>query len=106
MFYVGNNGAFDRIARGLLKELKKTYNINYYVALAYIPQKADGEDYSDSIYFDELNLKPHRLRIVERNKLMINRSDIVVTYVTHITGGAAKFKALAEKKGKMVINVS
>ena len=106
MFYVGNNGAFDRIARGLLKELKKTYNINYYVALAYIPQKADGEDYSDSIYFDELNLKPHKLRIVERNKLMINRSDIVVTYVTHITGGAAKFKALAEKKGKMVINVS
>ena len=51
-------------------------------------------------------LRPHKLRIVERNKWMINRADIVVTYVTHITGGAAEFKALAEKKGKMVINVS
>ncbi len=105
MFYVGNNGAFDRIARELLKEFKKTHKINYYVILAYIPQKTDNNDYSDSIYFDELNSKPYKARIVERNKLMINKSDIVVTYVTHITGGAYEFKALAERKGKIVINI-
>ena len=39
MFYVGNNGSFDSMVRGLLREFKKTHNINYYVALAYIPQK-------------------------------------------------------------------
>lgn len=105
-FYVGNNGAFDRMARELLKEFKETHNIDYCVVLAYIPQKTDGDDYTDSIYFDELNSKPYRARIVERNKLMINKSDIVVTYVTHITGGAAEFKALAERKGKIVINIS
>ena len=106
IFYVGNNGAFDRIARDLLKEIKKTHKINYYVVLAYIPQKNNGYDYSDTVYFDELNFKPQRLRIVERNKLMINKSDIVVTYVTHITGGAAEFKAFAQRKGKTVINIS
>ena len=106
IFYVGNNGSFDRMVRNLLKELKKTHKINYYVVLAYIPQKADGNDYSDSIYFDELNSKPYRARIIERNKLMINKSDIVVTYVTHITGGAYEFKTLAEKTGKKVINIS
>ncbi len=106
MFYVGNEGSFDRMARELLKELKTTHRINYYVVLAYIPQKPDDNDYTDSIYFDELNSKPHRVRIIERNKLMINKSDVVVTYVTHITGGASEFKALAERKGKMVINVS
>lgn len=105
MFYVGNNGAFDRMVRNLLKEFKTTYNINYYVVLAYIPQKTDDNDYTDSIYFDELNVKPYRVRIVERNKLMIEKSDFVVTYVTHITGGAAEFKALAERKGKIVINI-
>ncbi len=106
MFYVGNNGAFDRMARELLREFKKTHKINYYVVLAYIPQKKDDNDYSDSIYFDELNTKPHRVRIIERNKLMIDKSDIVITCVSNITGGAAKFKALAEKRGKIVINIS
>lgn len=105
IFYVGNNGSFDRITRALLKELKKTYKINYYVVLAYIPQKRDDEDYTDSIYFDELNSRPYKTRIVERNKLMIDKADIVVTYVKHITVGAAEFKALAVKKGKIVIDI-
>ena len=39
MFYVGNNGAFDRMVREILKEVKNKYNINYYVVLAYIPKK-------------------------------------------------------------------
>ena len=106
MFYVGNNGAFDRMVRELLKELKKTHKINYYVVLAYIPPKNDDNDYTDSIYFDELNSKPYKARIIERNKLMIKKSDIVITYVTHITGGAYECKALAERSGKMVINIS
>ena len=106
MFYVGNNGSFDSMVRSLLKELKKTHHIQYYVVLAYIPKNKDGNDYSDSIYFDELSLKPYRIRIAERNKLMIEKSDVVVTYVTHITSGAYKLKIFAEKKGKTVIELS
>ena len=106
IFYVGNNGSFDRITRALLKELKKAYKINYYVVLAYIPQIRDDEDYTDSIYFDELNSKPYKTRIIERNKIMINKADIVVTYVTHITGGASRFKDYAIRKNKIVINIS
>ena len=105
-FYIGNNGAFDRMARELLKELKNTYKINYCVALAYIPKKQMGDDYTDTIYYDELNTVPYRLRIIERNKLMLEKSDIVVTYVAKIIGNAADFKALAERKGKTVINIS
>ena len=36
---------------------------------------------------------------------MLERADFVITYVTHITGGAADFKDLAERKGKTVINL-
>ena len=105
MFYVGNNGNFDHMVRETLKELKNFYNINYYVVFAYIPKKDIYSNYEDSIYFDELNFKPYKVRIVERNKLMLQKSDIVVTYVAEITGGAAEFKRLAERKGKLVINI-
>jgi hypothetical protein len=37
---------------------------------------------------------------------MIKQSDVVVTYVTHNFGGAAQFKEMAEKQGKMVIELS
>ena len=40
MFYVGNQGRFDSIVRGVLRELKVEYpQINYAVVLAYMPGK-------------------------------------------------------------------
>jgi len=37
---------------------------------------------------------------------MLEQADIVITYVKYIVGGAQKFNALAEKKGKTVINIA
>ena len=37
---------------------------------------------------------------------MIEAADIVVTYVKHSWGGAAKYKLLAEKKNRRVIEIS
>lgn len=37
---------------------------------------------------------------------MIEQSDYVVTYVKYTIGGASKFKELAEKKKKIVINIA
>ena len=47
-FYVGNQGRFDTIARGVLQELKDEYpQINYTVVLAYMPgRQMDYDDYS------------------------------------------------------------
>ncbi len=36
---------------------------------------------------------------------MINQSDYVVTYVWKTWGGASKFKEIAEKKNRTVINL-
>ena len=51
MFYVGNQGRFDAIVRGVLRELKKEYpQINYAVVLAYMPGKqVEYDDYSDTM---------------------------------------------------------
>ncbi len=49
---------------------------------------------------------PKRFAISWRNKWMIEQSDVVVTYVTHGFGGAWQFKALAQRQGKTVIELS
>ena len=108
-FYVGNNGQFDFFVRKNLKALQKLYpQIDYAVVLAYMPrEKKETEfyDYSDTIFPDGLENVPPRFAISKRNEWMIKNSDYVVTYVKYIVGGAAKFKSLAETKGKKVIEI-
>ena len=110
LFYVGNNGNFDSMVRKTLKDLKLNYShINYTVVLAYIPYKQakfDYTDYSDTMLPDNFENVPPKYAIIKRNRWMIEQSDTVVTYVKHSVGGAAQFKALAEKSGKWVINLA
>lgn len=98
------------MVRRNLKSLKLNYpNINYAVVLAYLPCKKNElyyEDYSDTIYPDGLENTLPKYSISKRNRWMIDKSDYVVTYITHTWGGAAQFKELAEKKGKTVINLA
>ena len=108
-FYVGNQGGFDSMVYSELKKLAEIYpHIAYSVVLAYMPgKKQDYEfvDYEHTLYPDGLESVPPRFAIEKRNKIMLERSDIVVTYVRTSFGGAAKFKEFAEKKKKQVINL-
>ncbi|MBQ7095915.1 MAG: hypothetical protein IJN80_05655 [Clostridia bacterium] len=105
LFYVGNQGNFDRMVRKVLKQLQLIYpHISYYVVLAYLPCSFQ-EGYGDTIYPDGLERIPPRFAIDKRNRWMLDRCDYVITYVEYPFGGAAKFKALAEKRGKTVINL-
>ena len=106
-FFVGNHGQFDIMVRGLLKKLNLIYpQIKYSVVLAYFPTKKSDEDFSDTCFPEALAAVPPRFAIDKRNRWLIEKSDIVVTYVCHSYGGAARYKALAEKKGKTVINIA
>lgn len=106
-FYVGNQGNFDRMTCSLLSELQATHNIRYEVVLAYLPQKEDGVfDDGHTILPEGIETAPQRFAIDRRNRWMIDHSDIVVVYVTRSLGGAAKFKALALRKKKTVIELA
>ena len=105
MFYVGNQGQFDAYVRGILRKLAVKYpTISYAVVLAYMPQQANEyEDYSDTMLPEGIeNIHP-RYAISWRNKWMLDRSDFVISYVTHSWGGAAKYVADAKRHGKIVI---
>ncbi len=108
-FYVGNQGHFDFMVKRVLQETRKRYpHIIFSVVLAYMPQEKNewsDEGYEDSEFPAELANVPRRFAIDKRNHWMIERSDFVVTHVTHSTGGAAKFKEIAQRKKKRVINI-
>ena len=105
MFYVGNKGVFDRLVRSTLRELRQEYpQIDYAVVLDRLPGKQQ-EDFSDTLLPEGIETVPPRFAIAWRNKWMLRRADFVVTYVTHPTGGAAQFAELAERQGKIVINI-
>lgn len=106
-FYVGNQGNFDAMVCSLLLELAQIYPIHYAVVLVYLPKENDPSlDGSHTILPDGFESVPPRFAIDYRNRWMINHSDIVVTYVRSPIGGAVKFKALAEWKGKTVVETA
>lgn len=107
VFYVGNQGQFDSMVYSVLKELKTKYpQIRYTVVLAYMPDEHIKEVYGeDTLYPEGLETVPKKFAINKRNEWMILNSDISVCYVYKTTGGAAKFKGKAEKKGLRIISL-
>ena len=104
LFYVGNHGNFDAMVRRQLEDLSKTYPIKYYVVLAYMPGK-NAEPDEHSILPEGIETVPRRFAINYRNKWMLTKSDIVVTYFTRNFGGAWEFKQLAESKEKILMQL-
>ncbi len=109
LFYVGNQGSFDLMIYDLLKELKNQYpSIQYNVVFAYFPEESgQGRiDEEHTIYPDGLEMVPRKFAIDRRNHWMIEQSDTVITYVVRPFGGAAKFKEIAQRKKKRIIELS
>lgn len=110
-FYVGDKGSFDRMAQGALRTLSKAYpQIQYAVVLAYLPSKKPADpwpgDHDPTLFPEGLENVSPRYAIEKRNRFMVEQSNIVVTYVKRSHGGAAKFKDLALRKGKTVIELA
>ena len=81
-------------------------HIRYTVVLAYMPDSYIKEVYGeDTLFPDGLESVPKKYAISKRNEWMIQHSDYAVCYVHKITGGAAKFREKAEKKGLQIVDV-
>ena len=109
-FYIGTQGSFDRMAYAALVDLRKQYqHMKIYRVLAYMPKLSDiAQDRSvldDTILPEGIEKVHPRYAIVHRNNWMIDRSDYVICYVTHPTGGAYQAVEQAKKKGKIMIHL-
>jgi len=110
MFYVGEQGNFDRMAIGILRELSPAYpQVDYAVVLAYLQHRRREDDPPDPAHTllpEGMERVPPRYAIARRNRWMVQQADFVVTYVTHSWGGAAQFAALAKRRGKMMVELA
>ena len=107
LFYIGNHGNFDRMAYTAIKKLKSEFpQIRCYRVLSHLPVTKDVDLEEDTLIPEGIETVHGRYSVVWRNRWMLDRADYVITYVTHAWGGAAKFKQMAEKKGKIVINLA
>lgn len=108
-FLVGNNGAFDSMALCALRNVVHEYpTVSYHVVLAYLPTKyKEGWSYNatETLYPEGLESIPPKYAITWRNNWMVASADIVICYITHGWGGAARYSEHARKKGKMIINL-
>lgn len=103
-FYLGNYGAFDRLAAWVLGTFKKKYpHIRIVLALAYRNRAYDAYLYDETIYplFDN---KSRSYNIIRCNEWMVRQSDVIVAYVLYGWGGAAKTLDYALAKNKRVID--
>ena len=106
-FLVGNQGQFDAMVYGCLKELGRVYpHIRYWVVLAYLPTPEQGfRDASDTLYPEGMELTPPKFAIDRRNRWMLKEADICLCCIHHTWGGAYKYVRMAKHQGKQVINL-
>ena len=106
-FYVGHEGAFDRlVAKVLLEMVEKYAHIRFFVVLAYLPHVPLAENLQQkSILADGVERVPRRFAVLRRNEWMLARADGVIAYVVRSFGGAAVFLEKARRAGKLVCNL-
>jgi uncharacterized phage-like protein YoqJ len=108
IFYVGNQGRFDFYINKILSKISKEYtHIRYYTVLAYMPQKPNEyTDYEKTVFPESVASSHPKFAISKRNDWMLSKSDTVVAYVNHSSGGAAKYYEKAIRQKKKVINIA
>lgn len=112
-FLVGRDGDFDQLCSSCVRRAIADYatgNASLILVLPY--ERADYRDNKESFeqYYDEVEIcyeasQAHpKGAIFERNKQMIDRSDLVICAVER-DGGAANAVKYAEQQEKEVINL-
>ncbi len=106
-FYCGNYGKFDLICAAIIKSLKSSFDIRSVFVTPYIDKRyTDKElikELYDDILYPGLEKTPLKYAIVERNKYMIDRADIVIAGVYKQYGNAYKFLNYARSKNKIIL---
>ena len=104
-FYLGGYGDFDLMAASVLHEMKDSYpSIDRVLVLPYLDRKYDEKLYDSTVY-PPLESVPKRFTISKRNEWMVEQADVVIAYVTHDWGGAAKTLEYAVRKKSQIINI-
>lgn len=114
-FLVGRDGEFDQLVSSAVRRCKRSIrndNSSLVWILPYETAELRTNEVAFREYYDEIEIcnvssnvhfkAAHQIR----NRQMVDRSDLVVFYVEHNSGGAYQTLRYAEKKEKAYINIS
>ena len=105
-FFIGGYGSFDTLAAKAVRSLKTSYPMIRLILVVPYINKGRYIDIYDEIVYPPLEEVPPKYAIIKRNEWMIDQSDIVISYVTHLRGGAAKTLDYAVRKKKRIISLA
>ncbi len=104
-FFFGGYGAFQALALQKVLALRGQYPaIHTALVLPYLCVKQIPPCY-DEIIYPPLEKVPWRLAILKRDEWLVEHCDLMIAYVTHEWGGAAKMMRFAERKKKRIISL-
>ena len=114
-FLVGRNGDFDQIVSSTVKLLQRRIradNSSLVWVLPYPTAELRNHEKSFRDYYDEIEIcdaaeNSHPKRAYQiRNRQLVERSDLVVFYVEHNSGGAYQTMRYAQKQGEQIVNLA
>ena len=114
-FLVGRDGEFDQLVASTIRRCKRTVrddNSALVLALPYATAEYRNNELSFHEYYDEVQIcteaAEHHFKSAHqiRNRFMVDRSDLVVFYVEHNSGGAYQTMQYAKKANVNIVNLS
>lgn len=109
-FYVGDQGEFDQMATICIRRAKKNVRNDNSSLNLVLPYSRANMGFVEK-NFDSI-IVPHELQgihpkraISARNRWMVDRSDLLISYVTRHNGGAWQTHTYAQKKRIEIINL-
>lgn len=114
-FLVGRDGDFDQLVSSTIRRITAIYsygNSSHVLVLPYV--KAEYRDNQQSFldYYDEVEVCAesstayYKSAILVRNMKMVDRSDLIVCYIQHNSGGAYKAVRYAKNNGIEIYNLA
>ena len=112
---VGKDGEFDQIVSSSIKRAKRQYGDYYCSHVWVLPYPtAELRDNENAFYeyYDAIEIASNitgnthpKAAFQARNRMMVDRSDLVIFYVDHPKGGAYQTYQYAMKQEKEIINI-
>ena len=107
-FFLGGYGGFDEFALKCAKRFKQSHSsvrlilITPYLSTKKLPY---SEHTFDAVVYPELEKIPPKYAISHRNRWIIEKADIVISFVSHQYGGAYAMYSYAKRKNKKIYNL-
>jgi len=114
-FLVGRNGEFDKIVSRVIRKIKREITddnsslilILPYLTAEYTKNVNQFDNYYDEVEICEASSLSHPKAALQiRNRKMVDRADLIITYVEKNEGGAYKTVKYAKENNKQIINLA